>query len=35
MRLRNPLQRRLEELEAALLPKGRLFVMDVDIDDLD
>jgi hypothetical protein len=34
MRLSNPLQRRLEELEAALLPKGRLFVMDVDIDDL-
>jgi len=35
MRLRNPFQRRLEELEAALLPKGRLFVMDVDIDDPD
>jgi hypothetical protein len=35
MRLSNPLKRRLEELEAALLPKGRLFVMDVDIDDPD
>jgi hypothetical protein len=35
MRLRNPLQRRLKDLEAALLPKGRLFVMDVDIDDPD
>ena len=32
MRLSNPLRRRIEELEAALLPKGRLFVMDVDID---
>jgi len=29
MRLRNPLQRRLEELEAALLPKGQLFIMSV------
>lgn len=29
MRLRNPLQRRIEELEAALLPKGRLFTMFV------
>ena len=33
MRLRNPLQRRLEELEAALLPKGRVFTMFVDVDD--
>jgi hypothetical protein len=35
MRLSNPLKRRLEELEAELLPKGRLFVMDVDSDDPD
>jgi hypothetical protein len=33
--LSNPLKRRLEELEAELLPKGRLFVMDVNIDDPD
>jgi hypothetical protein len=35
LRLSNPLKRRLEELEAELLPKGRLFVMDVNIDDPD